>query len=227
MIYISIRFDDGHLSQYTIGYNTLKKYNMVGSFYLVTDKIGKSKAWPCQSVPYINYEQMKEMEQHGNEIGSHSKTHARDWTDQDESIIKYEICESLYDFRKNNFFPKTFCFPYTKTSPEAIELCNKYYKAFLGEYSEERIKKGGIINNFIPSISTRSGNSKIIDQIVKKQENDEDEWLVITIHEIIDNPSVVGITPEDYKSIIEIINNCVQVGTHKVVTVYDGFRLFK
>lgn len=226
MIYISFRFDDCHSSQYHIGFKLLKKYNMVGSFYAVTNLVGKKKAWPCNSMPYINFDQLREILKQGSEIGCHSKTHKLDWVDGDDSQLKYELCTSLYDFRKNNIFPKTFCFPYTKTSEKAIELCNKNYDAYLAKYSRERIKK--LEDNFIQSLPTRYGVNIMIDAIKKPQDSDdEDEWLVLTIHEIIDNPSIVGIKENQFIEIIDVVNKCVQNKTHKVVTVIDGFNLFK
>ena len=199
---------------------------MVGSFYAVTNLIGKEKAWPCNSMPYINFDQLRELVRNGNEVGCHSKTHNIDWVDGDDDQLSYELCISLYEFRVKNIFPKTFCFPYTKTSERAIELCNKNYDAYLSTYSSERIKK--LEDNFIQSLPTRYGIKKMIDVINKPQENnDEDEWLVLTIHEIIDNPSIVGVKEHEFIEIIDVVNKCVQNKTHKVVTVIDGFKLFK
>jgi peptidoglycan/xylan/chitin deacetylase (PgdA/CDA1 family) len=227
MIYISLRFDDGHLSQFTSGYKILKKYNMIGSFYLITNKIGKSRAWPCYSLPYINYDQMKEMENDKNEIGSHSKSHKKGWVNEEDKL-KYEIYESLDDLQKHNFNPKTFCFPYSQTSQEAINLCNKHYTAYLAGYTSERIKKGDIVNQFIPSIPTRWGVEKILKAINKKQDKDnEDEWLVIALHEIIDKPSDVGVTEQQFYNIINTIDFGVKKKTHKVITVYDGYKIFR
>lgn len=226
MIYISFRFEDGHQSHYTHGFEILKKYNMVGSFYMATNKIGKSNAWPDQNMPYINYDQLIEMQDEGNEIGSHSKSHSRDWLKKNKEIINDEICGSLDELKSKNLNVKTFCFPFTDTSTEAIKLVNENYEAYLAEYSHNRIIKGSIRNKHIPSLSIKGGFSNLIENIIKPT-SDEDEWLVITFHEIINNPSEVGIFPEDFDLIMSIINDCVNTGTHKVVTIYDGYQIFK
>ena len=224
MIYISFRFEDGHPSHYNLGFKALKELNMVGSFFMATNKIGKTNAWPDKNGNYINYNQLKEIQDHGNEIGSHSKNHSRDWLNKDLDFIKDEIYGSKNDLNNNNLNAKIFCFPFTDTSPEAIELVEKNYEAYLAKYSKNRIKKGDIQNKHIPSLSIKCGFVNFIETIVKK--SDEDEWVIVTIHEIINNPSDVGIFPEDFNLIMKIIKGCVDEGTHKVVTVYEGYQIF-
>ena len=226
MIYISFRFEDGHPSHYNLGFKTLKELNMVGSFYIITDKVGTPNAWPEKKNPYISYDQLKEIQENGNEIGSHSKSHVRGWLKKNKESIEDEIYGSLQELKKMNLDSKIFCFPFTDTTPEAIEIVEKYYEGYLGTYSHQRIKKGLLKDKHIPSLSIKGGFENLLENIVKK-ESDEDEWLIITIHEIIDNPSEVGIFPEDFNLIMNVIKGCVDEGTHKVVTIYEGFKIFR
>lgn len=224
MIYISLKFDDGHFSQYDTGFKLLKEFDMVGTFYMATDKIGSDYAWPCRTVPYLNYNNLRELIDYKNEIGSHSKSHEREWVGKNEEKLKHEICGSLYDLRMKKIYAKTFCFPYLEVSSNAFNICNKYYKGYFADYSDVRMKK--VINKEITSMPTRYGIEKLVNGINKKQDSDEDEWLVITFHEIIKNPSEVGITEVDFKFILEEINKGVKNKTHKVVTVIDGLNIF-
>ena len=71
MIYISYRFDDGDITQYDIAFNTLKMLNQVGSFYIITDKIGANG--------FMTIQNLKEIYKNGNNIGSHSCSHKDNW----------------------------------------------------------------------------------------------------------------------------------------------------
>lgn len=224
MIYLSFRFEDGHLSHYNLGFETLKKYNMVGSFYIPTNNIGKLNAWPDKKYPYINYSQLKEIQDNGNEIGCHSKSHSRGWLEKKESL-EDEIIGSLKELKQNNLQVNTFCFPFTDTSEESIKLVEDNYEAYLASYSHKRIKNGSLKDKHIPSLSIKGGFENLLENITSKSSKD-DEWLVITFHEIIPNPSEVGIFPEDFNLIMKVINDLVLEGTHKIVTVYEGYKLF-
>ena len=64
---IIITFDDGNLSDYTIAIPLLKAYSMTASFYPVIADMGKEEK--------INWNQLREINAQGHEVGSHSINH--------------------------------------------------------------------------------------------------------------------------------------------------------
>ena len=64
---VILTFDDGYLDNYTNAYPLLKKYGFTATMYISSDKVGQPG--------YMNWDQLKELNENGFEIGSHSRLH--------------------------------------------------------------------------------------------------------------------------------------------------------
>lgn len=64
---IMITFDDGHHSNYKLAYPILSKHNLTATFFIIADRIDRPG--------YLTAKQIREMANHGMEIGSHGWTH--------------------------------------------------------------------------------------------------------------------------------------------------------
>jgi peptidoglycan/xylan/chitin deacetylase (PgdA/CDA1 family) len=71
---IILSFDDTDLDQYTVGYPEMKKYGFKGLFFIMTVSLGKPH--------YMSREQVRELSNEGNTIGSHTWDH--------HNVKKYE-----------------------------------------------------------------------------------------------------------------------------------------
>lgn len=214
MIYISYRFDDGDITQYDIAFNTLKMLNQVGSFYIITDKIGANG--------FMSIENLKEIYKNGNSIGSHSCSHTDNWINCSNSSIKKEIRDSKIILRNLGFKPKIFCFPKMAMNDRTETIARNNYNAIFKNYSADRIVK--LNKNYIPSYPTKYGIKELYNLINKKSE--KDVWLVITFHKIINFPSKYDITPEEFVNILLLVDNGIKNNTHRNLTVEDGFNMF-
>ncbi len=65
---VLITFDDGYLDNYTNAYPILKKYNMKATIFVVA-------GYPGVYPGYLTWDQMREMEQNGMHIESHTMNH--------------------------------------------------------------------------------------------------------------------------------------------------------
>jgi peptidoglycan/xylan/chitin deacetylase (PgdA/CDA1 family) len=65
---ILITLDDGYRDNYTNAYPIMKKYGFTGTIFLITDVVGHND-W------YLNWDQIREMQQGGFIFGSHTLNH--------------------------------------------------------------------------------------------------------------------------------------------------------
>ena len=82
---IMLTFDDTVLDQFTTVNPTLKKYGFKAAYFIMTVSIGKKGKF----VNYMNAEQIKQLSDEGNTIGSHTYDHknfkkyeGKDWEEQ-------------------------------------------------------------------------------------------------------------------------------------------------
>lgn len=214
MIYVSYRFDDGDITQYNVGFSTLKRLNQVASFYIITDKIGSSG--------FMTVENLKDIYKNGSDIGSHSCSHTDNWIDSNNFIIKKEILDSKMILRNLGFKPKIFCFPKMNMNTKTENFARDNYNAIFKNYSSDRIIK--LNKNYIPSYPTKFGIQKIHELLSRK--SDIDVWLVITFHKITNYPTEYDITPEEFVNILLLVDNGVKNNTHINLTVEEGFEIF-
>ncbi len=92
---VVITFDDGYLDAYTEAFPVLKKYGFTGTFFIITNFIGKDN--------YMNSDQIAALRKAGMEIGSHTLTHP-DLTDLESADVRRQLTESKDD-------TNVFCYP--------------------------------------------------------------------------------------------------------------------
>lgn len=108
-----LTFDDGYDDNYKDALPVMKKYNMVGTFFIITGKIGASE--------YMNEDQLKEIVKAGNELGSHSVSHpsldkSKGLALQNEVVKSKEKLEELSGQKV-----VSFCYPAGKYNEDTIK----------------------------------------------------------------------------------------------------------
>ena len=83
---VLITFDDGYVDNYTNAYPILKKYNLKATIFIVTGFVSKRKG-------YLTWDQLREMEQNGITMQSHTVTHAP-LPELPDDRIREELVES-------------------------------------------------------------------------------------------------------------------------------------
>ena len=131
---VAITIDDAFFSIYKKAWPILKEKKLPFTIFVSTGPVNSN------SKNYMNWEQLKEMNNRGVTIGHHTKNHFHLVSKKKETIIN-EIEEASNDFLKNlGYVPDIFAYPYGEYSSEIKEITKNYFKAAFGQHS------GGIYN---------------------------------------------------------------------------------
>ncbi len=207
---ISLAFDDGYLTQYEIAYPLMEEYGFNGTAYILAGKD------TFESRELISFEQAKEMQNNGWEIGSHSVNHPC-FTEINSSKMEMEIKDSKNILSSNDLNISSFAYPSGCNNEVSKEIVQRYYD------SARPLEWG--YNNLI-SIKRYFLSSKWVNKDDSLEElcswvnhaKENNLWLILTFH------YVGGSTPRHYdypKDNFEEILNCINSSGIKVKTVKE------
>ncbi len=121
---VVITFDDGNEDVYLNAFPIMKRYGMVGTFYIVAGWVGARD--------FVTTDQLKEMTAAGWEIGSHSMTHI-DLTLNHDAIWDQEASSRMRLEERLGVPVVTFAYPFGKIDPTVIQKVQEYgYRAAVG-----------------------------------------------------------------------------------------------
>lgn len=124
---IMLTFDDGYDNNYSTAYPLLKKYGFAGNFYVVGKDIGETHHQDGIR-SYMNFAQLKEMREHGMEIGSHSMSHDN-LTKIAPHFLPWEIYQPLnLLYEKMGFWLSGIAFPNGAYNEAVLAELRKYPK---------------------------------------------------------------------------------------------------
>jgi len=179
---ISLRFDDGHDTDYLTVYPALQSRGLKGSFYPIGRHIIEG------TEGRVNGEQIKEMAHAGHEIGSHCYNHVRldDQTDED---AVFQLVESKKILEETTGLPvHTLAVPFHSYSKRIDRLAHGVYD-FVNvrpQGNNPTYTPYGVVRN---STTTRMSNfnlatlQSMIDEAIEKK-----VWLVMHTHKVLDVP---------------------------------------
>lgn len=117
---VMLTFDDGYKNHYTEAFRLLKKYNMKGVFFIIPHKSDTN-------IEYVNWAQIKEMAENGQEIGSHTVTHPN------LSSLSLEQIKNELELSKQTIEEKigkpviSLCYPSGKYDDRVLKIAKEKY----------------------------------------------------------------------------------------------------
>lgn len=100
---VILTFDDGYLTFYTKVWPVLKQYNYSATVFVITGFVGYYSN-------YANWEQLKELNANGMEIGCHTMTHPS-LTTLNTAGLQQQINGSRAVLQQNGIIADAFCYP--------------------------------------------------------------------------------------------------------------------
>lgn len=199
---ITIRFDDGLMTQYDNARPVLAKYNYPAALYVFTDPLVEGN-WDG----YMRWEHVRELQNvYGWEIGSHSKSHPF-LTNLSDNDLRDEIVGSKSLLFRNGIWANGFVSPFGYYDNRVLATVARFYANHGSAWPLET--NTFPYNNYAVSVKEARGTTSVNE--VKSwidQAEEEGKWLVILFHGIVNGiPSTYEYSKDDFEEIIDYINS--------------------
>ncbi len=155
---VVLTFDDGWKNQYTYAYPILKKYNYIGTFFIIT-------SYPTGKYPaYMSWDEIISLDKSGMEIGSHTVHHLNLAKSKNQSIQEEATNSKKVLEEKIGHTIKTFAFPdYAHNQATELAIKNASYagaRVGYGKYKNNidhiyELTSQEVVNNPNPFLSKR------------------------------------------------------------------------
>ena len=195
---LSLTFDDCPLSAIQEGTRVLDQHNVKGGFYIATGLLGDDS--PMGEMAHA--EDVKSLQSSGHEIGAHSHAHI-DYARADLAEIERDIETNLEKLRQilGQYEVESFAFPYGETSFAAKQ-------SLAGRFTNLRGLLPGINRGQVDRAQLRAyeldGRPNCVDAVLQGLEDmtSNPGWMIVFTHDVGDEPSPLGTTPEVLDRII-------------------------
>ncbi len=212
---LTVSFDDAPTSAAHAGAAVLEKYGARGTYFISSGLSGSDSHLGI----YTTEAEIRALHAAGHEIACHTHSHL-DCGRAPAADIAQNLDLSAAAFRQMGL-PQatTFAYPYGDVSPQA--------KSALGDrFLASRALHHGLIVpgtdlNQTPAVGIEGpdGEQTAIDWLIRAE--DETAWLVLYTHDVRENPSDWGCTPETLE---RLIIRALDMG-FEIVTYAEGARL--
>lgn len=192
---VTLTFDDGWASQYTQAFQIMQWYNASGTFYLVPGFLNTPH--------YLTTDQARQIEQAGNEIGSHTMNHMN-LTELSPDNISQELVQSKQALA-DLFGPvKNFAAPFGAFSYQVTGEIKQSYSSDrtteIGFNNSENFNPYEILSQNIYNTTTVAEINQWLDQATRQK-----SWLVLTFHQVDTSNSPYAITPQNFEAVLASI----------------------
>ncbi len=212
--YVSISFDDGLASTYQNAYPIMQQYDVKGTFYIITDLIRDFSG----NSEYMSIKELQTLQANGNEIGSHSKTHAYFPSLNDEQT-RIELADSQQLLRFYGLTANNFAYPYGGANEHTDVLAKQYYHSARWAYTLAPYTMAiPFDNTILKGYGAERNDEWLIPNIQYYIDlaYSENSWIVFFFHDVTNN-SEIGfgqIRTPDFTQFIEYaINKNVNIMT--------------
>jgi peptidoglycan/xylan/chitin deacetylase (PgdA/CDA1 family) len=212
---LTVSFDDAPTSAAHAGAAILEKYGARGTFFISAGLSGSDSHLGV----YTTEAEIKTLHAAGHEIACHTHSHL-DCGRATAADIAQNLDLSASAFRQMGL-PQatTFAYPYGDVSPQAKSVLNDRFLA--SRALHHGLVTPGTDLNQTPAVGIegKDGEQTATDWLIRAE--DETAWLVLYTHDVRENPSDWGCTPQ---TLDRLIVRALDMG-FDIVTYAEGARL--
>jgi peptidoglycan/xylan/chitin deacetylase (PgdA/CDA1 family) len=211
---VTFRFDDGWLSQYQNAIPKLNSAGFKGTFY-----ISSKQLYENGFEGFMNYTQLADVYKKGNEIGSHTQTHAH-LTNLTTKEQKTEIQGSRDDLISMGLGQvNSFSYPFGEYDANTLQIVKDagYLDGVstIDGYVSPSSDKYQLERQSILNTTTIKQIKAMIDNATNNK-----RWLILTFHDISDGSTMYSTTKEIFNQTVDYIS----LKKLPVITVEQGIK---
>lgn len=210
---LTFSFDDAPLTAATTGADILEAHGYKATYYISAGLMGEDSHFGL----YADAAHIKNLSDRGHEIACHTLLHI-DCGRATASDIALSVDENQTLIRSLGLPPlETFAYPYGDVSPQAKKVLKTRYAA-------SRALHHGLITtgtdlNQTPAVGIEGDNGRTLAlDWMQRALNTPQSWLVLYTHDVRENPSPWGCTPDTLRVLAATAE---QLG-FEVVTFNEG-----
>jgi len=177
---ISIAFDDNYIDQYDYAFPLLQVRGITGTFYAVKNQL---RDFSFDS-SYMSIAELKELQDNGNEIGSHSVTHTT-FTYLSDNQIRQECSESKQILEDNGLVVANFAYPNGVTNDHIDSIVDDYYRSGRTAYVAPYLMDVPTSQFRLAGFSEEPGDLVALKNMVD-QVYSTNSWAIIFFHHVHD-----------------------------------------
>jgi peptidoglycan/xylan/chitin deacetylase (PgdA/CDA1 family) len=207
---VALSFDDADQTIYDTAFPILSLRGIPATYYFLTSFLNEQ--WGAQ---------LKDLENHGWEIGSHTRTHRGLTTLSDADLIQ-ELSQSKADLEGAGLRVTGFAYPYGAGAkdPTVIRQVKRYYayaRSVTPGNNAPLIKQYALDAQTITRSTNIDTMKSWIDLAIT-----EKRFLIILMHTVDDTGEAYSISPAVLTELASYIKTKVDAGALKTVTVQEG-----
>ncbi len=181
---VSITFDDGWLSQWTLARPQMRTRGLVGTYFLTTESIRTGSSC-C-----LTQANVRALITDGNEIGAHTLTH-RDLTTLDPVTLDRELTEPKAWLASTfGVTARAFASPYGSTNPAVMARIKQVYSSHRTVSSA--LADSTTYVDALPSYDIHTGVSVASVRALIDRAMSERRWAILTFHELVSAGASTG-----------------------------------
>lgn len=194
---ISVTFDDGHESTYSVAMPILQRYGIRTTQYLLSGT--------ANNPAYVSWDQITQMQRAGHEIACHSVDHAN-MTILEPSELEMQLADCKRELSKRYGPVRNFASPYGASNPQTLNAISKHYSSHRNTASDptngvDHTDVNTVANfnrNNIIGFTVRSNTTlKQLQELVAYTKA-TNGWLVLTYHQADDEGSEYSVSSKDF-----------------------------
>jgi peptidoglycan/xylan/chitin deacetylase (PgdA/CDA1 family) len=199
---VSITFDDGLKNQFDYAFPLMKARQIKGTFYVTTDKIRDFS----HASSFMSISELQNLQADGNEIGSHSMTHAclpslSDERVHEECRFSKEVLQS-YGFAADNF-----AYPYGDTNKHVNSIVSQYYRTGRSAYKKPYLMHLSSSQFELTGFAGETGDSSVLLRLqhIINLVALTNSYAIVFFHNVIPNKRSgrITISSQDFSSFLD------------------------